>query len=163
MLGHSHRDRRQLGDLVARRFRSIDPLCLTEEVSARAAALRPTLDDLVDLLEWKQPPVPALMPKLAAPTATRPLPARTRRRRRRVLRRRRRRVPRAPLQPPLKLGHPRLEPLIRLNQLPDPQQQGDSLLTITINDRLGLSALHTETFVAATEVPSPDRTLTRRS
>src|SRR5262245_22655238 len=74
MLGHPHRDRRQLGDLVARRFRSVNPLSLTEEVSARAAALRPTLDDLVDLLERKQPTVPALMPKLAAPTPPRPLP-----------------------------------------------------------------------------------------
>jgi hypothetical protein len=115
MLGHPHRDRRQLGDLVAPRFRNADPLCLTEDVRARAAALRPMLDDLVDPIGRKQPTVPALMPRLAAPTATRPLPARTRRRRRRILRRRQRRVPRVPVQPPLKLSHPGLEPLVRLD------------------------------------------------
>src|SRR6266545_2605221 len=101
------------------------------------------LDDLVDLLGRKQPPVPALVPRLAAPTSTRALPARTRRRRGRVLRRRQRRVPRAPLQPPLKLGHPRLEPLIRVDQLPDPHQQRDRRLPVAVEDRLRLVPLHT--------------------
>ena len=113
------------------------------------------LDHLVDLLGRKQSPVPALMPGLTATPPTRPLPARTRRRRRRILRRRQRRVPRTPVQPPLKLGHPSLEPLVRLDQLAHPQQQRDSRLAITIKDRLGLSPLHTDWFAAGTEVPSP--------
>jgi hypothetical protein len=86
MLGHPHRHRRQLGVLVARRFCSVNPFSLTEEVRARPAALRPMLDDLVDTLGRKQPTVSALMPKLTAPTSTRPLPAWTRRRRRRIVR-----------------------------------------------------------------------------
>jgi hypothetical protein len=100
------------------------------------------LDHLVDLLGWKQPSVPALMPGLTATPPTRPLPARTRRRRRRILGRRKRRVPRTPVQPPLKLGHPSLESLVRLDQLPHPQQQRDSCLAIAIKDRLRLCPLH---------------------
>ena len=113
------------------------------------------IDDLVDLLGRKQLPVPAFMPWLTASTPTRPLPARTRRRRRRVLRRRQRRVPRASIQPPLELGHPSLEPLVRLDQLAQPQQQRDSRLAITVKDRLSLGPLHTSRFAARTEVPSP--------
>ena len=113
------------------------------------------LNYLVDLLGWKQPAVPALVAKLAAPSSTRPLPAWTRRRRRRILRRRQRRVARTPVQPPLELGHPRLESLVRLDQLAHPQQQRDSPLTITIKNRLGFSPLHTSRFAASTEVPSP--------
>jgi hypothetical protein len=143
MLGHPDRDRRQLGELVARRCRSVNPLCLAERVRARAAALRPMLDDLVDLLGRKQPPMPALMPRLAAPTPPRPLPTRTRRRRRRILRRRQRRVPRTALEPPLELGHPRLQPLVRLHQRPDPDQQRDRRLPVAVQDRLRLGPLHT--------------------
>ena len=113
------------------------------------------VNDVIDLLGWKQPSVPALMPGLAAPPPTRPLPARTRRRRRRILRGRQRRVPRTPVQPPLELGYPSLETLVRLDQLADPQQQRDSRLTITIKDRLSLSPLHSSRFAAPTEVPSP--------
>ena len=113
------------------------------------------LDDLVDLLGRKQTSVLALMPGLAAPLPTRPLPARTRRRRRRILRRRQRRVPRTPVQPPLELGHPRLESLVRLDQLAHPQQQRDRRLTIAIKNRLGFSPLHTTRFAAWTEDPSP--------
>ena len=153
MLGHPDRDRRQLGDLVPPRLRGVDELRLAEHVRARPAALGPMLDDLVDLLGRKQPSVLALMPGLATPPSTRPLPARPRRRRRRILRRRQRRVPRTPVQPPLELSHASLEPLIRLDQLAQPQQQHDSRLTITIKDRLGLSPLHTTRFAAATEVP----------
>jgi hypothetical protein len=83
---------------------------------------------------------------LPAPFAARTLPARPLRRRRRILRRRQRRVPRTPIQPTLELGHPSLEPLIRLDQLAHPQQQRDSRLTITINNRLRLSPLHTSKF-----------------
>jgi hypothetical protein len=85
MLGHPHRDRRQLGNLMAQRLRSLNPVARSEELRARPAALRPVLDHLIDLLERKQPPVPALMAGLTAPTPTRPGPARTRRRRRRIL------------------------------------------------------------------------------
>ena len=113
------------------------------------------IDEPVDPLRRKQPPVLALMPGLAAPPPTRSLPSRTRRRRRRILRRRQRRVPRAPVQPPLELGYPSLQPLVRLDQLTDPQQQRDSRLTITIKDRLSLSPLHSSMFAARTEVPSP--------
>ena len=113
------------------------------------------INKLVNLPGRQQPTMLALMPRLAAATPTRPLPARTWRRRRRILRRRQRRVPRAPVQPPLKLAHPSLEPLVRLDQLTDPQQQRDSRLTITIKDRLSLNPLHTTTFDTGTEVPSP--------
>src|SRR6266511_3596238 len=100
------------------------------------------LDHLVELLGWKQPSVPALMPGLTTTPPTRPLPARTRRRRRRILGGRKRRVPRTAVQPPLKLGHPSLEPLVRLDQLAHPQQQRDSRLPIAIKDRLRLCPLH---------------------
>jgi hypothetical protein len=111
------------------------------------------LDHLVDLLGRKQPSVPALMPGLTTTLPTRPRPARTRRRRRRILGRRKRRVPRTPVQPPLELGHPTLEPLVRLHQLAHPQQQRDSRLAITIKDRLGLGPLHTSRFAASPAVP----------
>jgi hypothetical protein len=113
------------------------------------------LADPVDLLGCKQPPVFALLTRLTPAPSTRPLPARTPRRRRRILRARQRRVPRTPVQPPLKLRHPSLKPLVRLNQLTQPQQQQDSRLTITIKDRLSLSPLHTTRFDTAPEVPSP--------
>ena len=113
------------------------------------------LNDLVHPLGRKQPPEPALVAGLTTASATRPLPSRTRRRRRRILRRRKRRVPRTPVQPPLELSNPSLETLVRLHQLPEPKQQPDSRLTITIKNRLGLSPLHTNTFAARTEVPSP--------
>jgi hypothetical protein len=155
MLGHPNRDRRQLRNLVAPRLKSVNTLELLEGVRAGLAPLGPMLNDLINLFGRKQTPVLALMPGLAAPSTTRSLPTRPRRHRRRVLRRRQRRVPRAPVQPTLKLTHPRLEPLIRLNQLTQPQQQQDSRLTITIKDRLSLSPLHTTMFDAGTEDPSP--------
>ena len=155
MLSDLDRDRRQLDNLVAPRLHGVDQLLRAEHVRARLAPLGPMIDELVDPLRRKQPPVLALMPGLAAPPPTRSLPARPRRRRRRVLRRRKRRVPRTPVQPPLELGYPSLETLVRLDQLADPQQQRDSRLTITIKDRLSLSPLHSSRFAAPTEVPSP--------
>jgi len=104
-------------------------------------------------LERKQPPVLALMPRLTTTPPTRSRPARTRRHRRRILGRRQRRVPRTPVQPPLKLDHPSLEPLVRLDQLAHPQQQRDRRLPITVKDRPSLSPLHTSTFAAPTRVP----------
>ena len=120
MLGDADRDRRQLRDLVSPGLGCLNALRLAEHVRARAAALGPMLDDLVDLLGRKQPPLPALVPGLTTALATRALPARTRRRRRRIPAGRQRRVPRAAVQPPLELGHPSLESLVRLDQLTDP-------------------------------------------
>ena len=161
MLGHPDRDRRQLGDLTARRLGRIDTIRIGELVRTRPAPLRPMLDDLVDLLGREQPPVPAFVSVLPAPLAARPLPARTRRRRRRILRRRQRRVARTPIQPTLELGHPTLQalvrldqPLIRLDQLVKPKQQADRRLTITIQDRLRLNPLHTTRFATREPVPT---------
>ena len=66
MLGHADRDRRQLGHLTPPRLDGIDALALGERARTRPAALGPMLNDLVDLLGRKQPPVPALVPLLAA-------------------------------------------------------------------------------------------------
>ena len=112
------------------------------------------LDDLVDALGRKQPTVSALMPKLTAPTSTRPLPARTRRRRRPILRGRQSGVTRAAVEPPLELGHPRLEPLVRLDQLAHPHQQRDRRLPVAVEDRLRLGPLHNLEFAPLKRVPS---------
>src|SRR5438128_8951375 len=116
MLGDPDSDRRQLGDVVPPRFRGVNALQLAEHVRAHLAALWPMLDDLVDLLGRKQPPVLALMPGLAAPPPTRPLRARTRPRRRSAPRGRQRPAPLTPVPPPLKPRNPCLAPLLR----PDP-------------------------------------------
>jgi len=139
---------------MAPRRRRINELRPAEQVRARLAALGPMLDDLVDLLRRKKPPVPALVTGLTTTPTTRGLPARTRRHRRRILRGRQRRVPRTPIQPPLELTHTSLEPLIRVDQLAHPQQQQNSRLTITVKDRLGLTPLHTSKFAARTRVPA---------
>ena len=161
-----HRDRRQLGQLMPRRLRRVDAFPRAEHALTRPAAIGPMLDDLVDLLGRKQPPVPALVPGLPAALSTRARPARPRRRRRRILRRRQRRVPRTPTQPPLQLGDPSLEPLVRLHQprvrsdqLIELQQQPDRRLAITIQDRLRLAPLHTQPFAAGDGVPSPPERL----
>ena len=155
VLGHPDRDRRQFSDLMPPQLARVDQLRRVEHTRARPTPLRPMLDDLVDLVGSEQSPVPALMPLLAPTLPARRLPVRTQRRRRRILRRRQRRVPRAPLQPPLELSHPSLKPLICLNELPDPQQQRNRGLTTTIKDPLRLRPIHTTTFAARTEVPSP--------
>ncbi len=149
MLGHSDRNRRQLRDLTPRRPSRIDALAFGERARARSAAVGPMLDDLVDPLGRKQPPLPALVPVLPAPLPARPLPTRTIRSRRGILRRRKRRVPRTPVQTTLQLGNASLQPLIRrdqtlvrLDQLAEPQQQPNSRLTIAIEDRLRLRPLH---------------------
>jgi len=124
------------------------------------------IDDLVDLLRWKQPPVPSLVARLTAALASTRWLLRSRRRRRRVLRRRQRRVPGTPVQTTLELGNPSLEPLIRLNQtlvrihqLVEPQQQSNRRLAITIEDRLGLGPVHTKPFASRTQVPAPSERL----
>ena len=85
MLNHADRDRRQLRELVPPRLNGIDQLQIGENVRTGLATLRPMLDDLVDLLRRKQPPVLAFVPGLTAPASTRVLPTRTRRRRPRIL------------------------------------------------------------------------------
>jgi hypothetical protein len=113
------------------------------------------VDNLVDLLRRKQAPVSALMTGLAASLPARSFPSWPWWRRRRVLRRRQRRVPRTPIQTPLKLTHPSLQPPVRLDQLTDPQKQLDRGLTITIQNRLRLNPLHTTTFAITTKDPLP--------
>jgi hypothetical protein len=150
------------GDTVADRERH--DRCLQPRPERRprhlAGKLGPCRDGALRATHAVQPmlgqPIPALMTRLTTTPSTRPLPARLRRRRRRILRRRQRRVPRTPVQPPLKLRHPSLEPLVRLDQLTHPQQQRDRSLTITIKDPLRLSPLHTTRFAARPKVPSPD-------
>ncbi len=70
MLGHTDRDRRQLRDLVAPRLGRVNQLPFAEHVRARPAAIGPMLDELVDLLRRKQPPVPALVTRLTATPTT---------------------------------------------------------------------------------------------
>src|SRR6266511_2352437 len=132
----------QLTDLVPPRLRGVDQLLPVEHTRARAAPPRPMLDDLVHPLGRKQASVPPFVTGLAAARPAGSRPGRSRRRRRRVLRRRQRRVPRAPLQPPLELCHPSLEPLVRLDQLADPNQQRDRRLPVAVEDRLRLGPLH---------------------
>jgi hypothetical protein len=166
MLGHAHRDRRQLGHLSPGRLDGIDALAFGEHVRADPTSLRPVLDDLINLLGRQERPVTALVPDLAATLESTPLPRRPRRRRRRILRRRQRRVPRTPIQTTLELGNPSLEPFVRLNQtliriyqLVEPQQQPDSRLAITIEDRLRIDPLHTKPFATRTRVPAPPERL----
>ncbi len=166
MLGHSDHDRRQFGHLTPRRLGDIDALAFGERARARSAAVGPMLNDPVDLLGRKQPPVPALVPVLPAPLPTRPLAARTTRSRRGILRRRKRRVPRTPAQTTLELSNPSLEPpvrldqtLVRIHQLLKPQQQPNRCLTIAIEDRLGLGPLHAKPFAAGPRVPAPPERL----
>ena len=142
VLAHAHRDRRQFRDLVSPRLRRVDQLLLGEHTRARATPRGPMLDHLVDLLGREQPSVPAFVSGLAAALAAGARPTRPRRCRGRILRGRQRRVARTAAQPPLELRHPRLEPLIRLNQLADPQKQRDRRLPIAIEDRLRLGPLH---------------------
>jgi hypothetical protein len=85
MLAHTDRDRRQLGQLTPRWLGGIDALVFGENTRARAAAVRPMLNELLDPLGQKQPSVSALVPVLPASLPTRPLAARTTRSRRRIL------------------------------------------------------------------------------
>ena len=127
------------------------------------------LNDRVDLLGWKQPPVVALVPALPASLPPRPLAARTTWSRRRILRRRQRRVPRTPVQPTLELDNPSLKPFIRLDQTlvrihqrVQSQQQPNRCLAIAIEDRLRLGPLHAKPFAARTRVPAPPERLQQR-
>ncbi len=139
---------------MALRRGRIDPLVLAEGARAGVAALRPVLDDFVHPPERKQPAVRALVSGLAAAAPPRPRRRRPGRRRRRVLRGRQRGVARTALEPPLKLGHPGLEPPVRLHQLADLHQQRDRGLPITIENRLRLGPLHNLEFATPERVPS---------
>ena len=158
MLGHGDRDRRQLLDLVAHRIADGDQLVLRELVAA-VAAIRPMINDLVDRPRRQQRPPLALMPRLAALTATRGILAAPRRRTRMIDTRRLRAIARAPVQPPLKQRDPLI--LTRnprrqdLNLRPQPlvlrrqrQQNLDDRLPAPLEDRLRVGALHTPYFAA---------------
>ena len=143
MLGHPHRDLRQLLDLMTRRLPHRDPLRLREHVAA-ATRRRPVIDELVDRPRRQQLTTVPLMTRLPALGTTRAVLATpTRRRARRILARRQRRVTRVTTQPTLELLDPRLK-------LRDPtihrQKHLDDRLTTRRVDRLRLSALHTPTF-----------------
>ena len=154
MLAHPDRERRQLADLVPLHRGRVHPLVRGEDMRAGPAALRPMLDNLVHPRKRKQRPVGAFMPGLAAPLATGTRPAWSRRCRRRILRGRQRRVPRTPLQPPLELGHPGLQPPVRLHQHAQPQQQRDRPLPITLEDRLRPGRSIPPNFGATQRVPA---------
>ncbi len=64
MLGHSDRDRRQLGDLTPRRLSRIDTIGLAELVRTRPTSLGPILNDLVDALGRESTAIPTLVPLL---------------------------------------------------------------------------------------------------
>src|SRR5919108_1124999 len=142
VLGHTHRDRRQLRDLLPPRLHRVNAASRVEHVRAHAAPLGPMLDALVDLRGRKQPPVPALVPGLASPLAAGAWPAWPRRCRGRILRGRQRRVARAATEPPLKLGDASLQPPVRLDELADPHQQRHRRLPVAVEDRLRLGPLH---------------------
>ena len=76
------------------------------------------------------------------PLAAGARPARPRRCRRWILRRRQRRVAQGGSDSAAQLADPRLQPLVRLDQLADPQQQRDRRLPIAVEDRLRLGPLH---------------------
>jgi hypothetical protein len=126
---------------------------LVEGIAA-AAPNGPVLDQLVELLERKQPPVPAFASGLAAAPAPARRRPRPRRRRGRILRRRQRGVTRGTTQPLLKLADPSLEPPVRHDQLVHPQKQSDRCLPLTVENRLSLGPLHTPKFAPPKRVPS---------
>jgi hypothetical protein len=70
MLGHAHRDQRQLSDLMPPRPHRVNQIRLSERARARAAPFGPMVDDLINLRERKQRPVPALVSGLTAALAT---------------------------------------------------------------------------------------------
>ena len=156
VLENTHRDRRQLEDLMTSRRPDMVTLHLAEQVAA-PALLRPMLDHLVHPLDRHKAAAVTRMTRLTtrvAPLRSRPL---TPRRPRRILARRQRRVTRVPTQPTLQLRHTSLEPPIRLDQLTQPHQQPKRCLPITIKDRLRLSPLHTNKFDTPAEVPSSNQ------
>jgi hypothetical protein len=81
VLGHPHRERRQLSDLVPPRLRGVDQLLPVEHTRARAAPPRPMLDDLVHPLGRKQASAPPFVTRLAAARPAGSRPGRSRRRR----------------------------------------------------------------------------------
>ena len=143
-------------DLMTRRLTDRHPLLLAEHVTA-AAPRRPMLNELVDTLERLEPSTMAGMTRLPArPTLRRrPLPLR---RARRILARRQRRVPRAPVQPTLKLLHPSRQLLdlriLSSDPLRQRHQHPNNSITTLLVDRLRLNPLHTTRFAAEPEDPS---------
>jgi hypothetical protein len=142
MLAHPDRDRRELANLVALRRGCLDALLLAEGARARAAALRPVLDELVHPLERKQGAVPAWITGLATPPSTRARLARARRRRGRILGGRKRGVARVAVEPLLELGDAGLKPPVRLDQLAHLHEQGDRRFAVAVENCLRFSTLH---------------------
>jgi hypothetical protein len=141
MLNHTHRDRRELFDLVARRLAHRAALLRGEHMPA-AAARRPVLDYLVDCPRWQQRPAVPLVAILGALLAATGILT-PRRGAGQVRTRRARGVARALPQLSLELLHPRLQ---LLDTPVHPQQNLDNSLTPSVIDRLRLSALHNPRF-----------------
>src|SRR5450756_59027 len=142
MLAHPHGDRGQLADLMALRRGGLDALLLLKGPRARAAALGPVLDELIDALERKQGTASALVAGLGAPLSARAWPARSRRCRGRVGRGWQRGVARASAQTLLELCDAGLQPAVRLDQLIDSHQQGERRLPVAVEYRLRLGTFH---------------------
>jgi hypothetical protein len=141
VLAHTHRDRRELLDLVTHRLADRHALCLAKNVPT-AAALRPILDDLIGRPHGQQRTVVALMAILGTLLTTRTVLA-TRRGAGRVGTRRTRGVTRTLFQLALEL----LDTSLKLPDTPvHPQQNLDNRLPPSVIDRLRLSALHTQRF-----------------
>ena len=159
MLGHDHRDRRQLRDLTPARTPRGQLLVLAELVPAAAAAVRVVVDELVDLILGRQRTAGTLMPRLTPGSASfailgqkllrlRPrLGSPLLTRLRRILRRRLRPSPRALPRLLLKTPDPLLQqhrlrgqPLHRRGQL---KNHLNATIPPRVIDRLGLRPLHT--------------------
>jgi hypothetical protein len=141
---------------VAHRITDRDVLALSELVTA-VTTIRPVIDDLIDRPRRQQRAALALMPRLAALTATRGILPTPGRRTRRIDTRRLRRVARAAVQPPLKLRDPLILPRNPGREALDlrhktlvlrrkRQQHRDDRVTAPVVNRLRLNALHTPEF-----------------
>jgi hypothetical protein len=158
VLDHPDRQFGELFDLVKDGRPNRIVFLLTENVPA-VTAQRPVLDYLIDRARRQQIPTVTLVPRLPAmPTARRtlvPLRCVTGR----VRARRSRGIPRATVQPPLKLGDPliltRNTSFKPTDLLIHPQQHRHHGLAALVIDRLSLRALHTPIFDGA-ELCPPD-------
>ena len=130
MLAHPHGDRGQLADLMALRRGDLDALLLLKRSRARAAALGPVLDELIDALERKQGTASTLVAGLGAGSPARGRLTRSRWYRGRIGRGRQRGVARVSLEALLQLCDAGLQPSVRLDQLIDSHQQGERRLPV---------------------------------
>jgi hypothetical protein len=156
VLDHPDRQLREFFDLVKDGLSNRIVFLFTENVPA-ATAHRPMLDYFIDRARRQQIPTVTLVPRLPAmPTARRTL-APLRRAGGRIRARRSRGIPRATVQPPLKLGDPliltRNASFKPTDLLIHPQQHRHHGLTALVIDRLRLQALHTHKFDEAELCP----------